>query len=337
MPFVLVIVSAGWPSPRTSKAPEPRLEGDERQDRAVAPGEELAIEDAVPRQVPRRRDDLWELCGDVVQVARVEADLVPEPMQLAADAVVLVLDPDSRPEAGKDLGRVLGGRGEHELERMEQGQLGALEATRLRQLGGAADVAGEHARPLHGIERSVERLGQRRLDEPFAEPDAELTGEHADDAPGGLRAREQAGEQLGLACRARRRLDGRERRGDLDEAGRGRFVRGVPGLRQHVADRRADVGEAVIGRGEVRSVSAADPADGIRDGRPTDARRSLIGLGEGSPRQEDDGDRELVGIERSQVVGEEPGLLRGSGRGRDALGELAPAPHAGDGIPCPRG
>ena len=35
-----------------------------------------------------------------------------------------------------------------------------------------------------------------------------------------------------------------------------------------------------------------------------------------------------------EVVGEQGGLLGGPGRGRDALRELAPAAHGGDGIPC---
>jgi hypothetical protein len=38
------------------------------------------------------------------------------PVELGADAVVLVLDPDRRPEARHDLGRVLRRRGEHELD-----------------------------------------------------------------------------------------------------------------------------------------------------------------------------------------------------------------------------
>ena len=40
---------------RRRLAPEPRLERDERQDGAVAPGEDLAIEDPVPRQRGRGR------------------------------------------------------------------------------------------------------------------------------------------------------------------------------------------------------------------------------------------------------------------------------------------
>ena len=55
-------------------------------------------------QGPRGLDDLGELAADVVQVARVEADVATALVELGPDAVVLVLDPDRRAEAGHDLG-----------------------------------------------------------------------------------------------------------------------------------------------------------------------------------------------------------------------------------------
>ena len=73
---------------------------------------------------------------------RVEPDLVALAVELGADAVVLVLDPDGRPEPGHDLGGVLGRRGEHELERVEQ-----RAARRLERI-----VAGEAAvRPMSPV------------------------------------------------------------------------------------------------------------------------------------------------------------------------------------------
>ena len=56
-----------------------------------------------------RLDDLRVAAADVVQVARVEADLRVALVELGTDAVVLVLDPDLGAEAGDDLGGVLGG------------------------------------------------------------------------------------------------------------------------------------------------------------------------------------------------------------------------------------
>ena len=107
--------------------PSRRLEGDERQDHAVAPAEDLAVEDAVPWQRLGGADDLGVARADVVQVARVEAHLAAALVELGPDAVVLVLEPDLRAEPGDDLLGVLGGRGEHELERMEERQRRARE------------------------------------------------------------------------------------------------------------------------------------------------------------------------------------------------------------------
>ena len=76
--------------------------------------------------------------------------------------------------------------------------------------------------------------------------------------------------------------------------------------------------------------------DGRRDRRPAEAGGALVGLGERPAGQEDGRDRQLVGREAAEVVGEEGGLLGGPGGRREALGELAPATHGGDGIPCPR-
>ena len=97
-----------------------------------------------------------------------------------------------------------------------------------------------------------------------------------------------------------------------------------------------EVGRAVVGLAERRARDAAELGDGRGDGRPAEAGRPLVRLGERPAGQEDGRDRQLVGRRVAEVVGEEGGLLGGSGRRREALGELAPATHGGDGIPCRR-
>ena len=103
-----------------------------------------------------RLDDLRKARADVVQVARVETDVRAALVELGADAVVLVLDPDLRPEPGDDLGGVLGRGGEHELERVEQGQRAVAERVVTGQAGQSADIADQHARPLDVVEGPVE-------------------------------------------------------------------------------------------------------------------------------------------------------------------------------------
>ena len=127
------------------------------------------------RQVAGALDDLRELVADVVQVARVEPDLrrrarwswARMPSYLSSTQTV-----DAEPL--HDLGGVLGRRGEHELDRVEQGEAGVAEAVVAGEHRRPADVAGEHAGPLHLVERPVEGLRDRGLDEALAEPDPEL-------------------------------------------------------------------------------------------------------------------------------------------------------------------
>jgi hypothetical protein len=102
---------------------------------------------------------------------------------------------------------------------MEQGQRCALEPPLAREDRGLADVAGEHPGALHLVQRAVERLRERGLDQALAQPDAKLAGDHADDAARGARIGpgEERRQQIGLARRSRGGLDGGERRGDLHE------------------------------------------------------------------------------------------------------------------------
>ncbi len=93
---------------RRGLPPEPPLEGHERQDDPVPVGQQFAVEDPVPGQVPGAVDDLGELTGHVVQIAAVQPNLGAGPMELDADPVVLVLDPGDRPQPAHDLGGVLG-------------------------------------------------------------------------------------------------------------------------------------------------------------------------------------------------------------------------------------
>ena len=124
--------------------------------------------------------DLRVPAADVVEVARVEPDLVPLLVQLRADPVVLVLDPDLGSQPGNDLGGILRGRREHELERMEERQGGAGKRVVTGQHRQPAGVADEHARPLDLVERPIERLGDGGVDKPLAQPDPEIAADHLD-------------------------------------------------------------------------------------------------------------------------------------------------------------
>jgi hypothetical protein len=147
-------------------------------------------------------------------------------VQLRTDAVVLVLDPDGRRQARERLGLVDDGRGEHDLERMEEREPGALERVLARHLRGRAEVAGQHAGPLDRGELAAERARDPGLEVALAQPDAELAGEDRGDVAtrDGVAALED-GAQDGLLRRSTTgggdRLEGA---GDLGERQRRRAV-----------------------------------------------------------------------------------------------------------------
>ena len=193
-------------------------------------------------------DDLGELSADVVEIAAVEPDVVLLLVELGADPVVLVLHPDLRAEAPKDLGGVLRGRGEHELDRMEDREARLTESILAGQRGKLPDVAGEHAGPLNLVEGSVVGAGDGGLDEALAEADPKLAGEDLDDVLGGERvgADEQLAEDRALGRGPRRRLDGRVGLGYLGEGGRAVRIRRMAGRGQDIGDRHPEIGRAVV-------------------------------------------------------------------------------------------
>src|SRR5438105_3597932 len=71
--------------------------------------------------------EVGELAGDPFQVARIEFDALAALVELAADAVVFLLEPDGRRQPGENgFGRRLGTR-QHELQRIENVQLDVRE------------------------------------------------------------------------------------------------------------------------------------------------------------------------------------------------------------------
>ena len=207
-----------------------------------------------------------------------------------------------------------------------------------REHGRLADVAGEHPRPLHVVERPLERLRDRRLEQPLAQADPQLAGQDLDDVLRRQRVgpREQRAEDRALARRPRRRLDRGERVGDLGHAS-------GPASGAGCSARSSSTSSTARPRSDDRSYAspsapaghAREVGDGGRDRGPAEARRPLVGLGERPSGEEPRGRAELVGGKGSKVVGQQRRLLGGARGGGDPLRELAPAVHGGDGIPSP--
>ena len=175
---------------------------------------------------------------------------------------------------------------------------------------------------------------------PSRSPIRSSPAEHLDDALGGERVATGRGGRAGVAP-WRPGPDAASIAANVaatsGSVGRRLGRRCVARPAQDVLDGAAEVGRAVVGLAEVGSrIDAGDSATAVAiadqprpvarwsasgNGRPV---RKTAAIGSSSARQ------------AAQVVGEEGGLLGGPGRGRDALGELAPATHGGDGIPFRR-
>ena len=205
--------------------------------------------------------------------------------------------------------------------------------------GQPADVADQHPGPLHVVERPVEGARDGGLDEALAQADPQVAAEHLDDVLGGQRvgAFEQGAQDRRLAGRPGGRSIAANAAATSGSVGLVSGGGAWPAAVEHVGDGDAEVGRAVVRLAERRARDVRRAiGHGRGDGRPAQAGGALVGLGERPAGQEDGGDRQLVGRQVPQVVGEERGLLGGPGRRREALGELAPATHADDGIPCRR-
>ena len=237
----------------------------------------------------------------------------------------------SGPSRRDDLRGVLGRRGEHELERMEEGQRGVAELVVTGEAGQPPDVADEHARPFDVVERAVEGLGDGRLDEALAQADPQVAAQHLDDVLGRQRVGplEERAQDGRLAGRPGCQLDLGEGGGHLGERRTRLGRRLVAGGGQDLRHRDAQVGRSVVRLAEGGPRHLAEVGHRRRDGRPAEAGGPLIRFGEGASGQEDRRDGKLVGGDRPEVVGQDGRLLGGSGGRREALGELAPATHAG--------
>ena len=177
---------------------EPGLEGSEVEDRSLAPRDELAVDDEGGGVAQRlgRADDLGKRAGDVVQVAAEELDrAVTVDMELAADAVVLVLDPRLVAHPSHDLGRVRHRRREHEANRPTEVERGLGEPAVPCQHRGLPDLAGEHVGAAHRVQLRVEGGGHGLLEQALSQTDARLPRRHAAQEASLVRAR--AGEQAG--------------------------------------------------------------------------------------------------------------------------------------------
>ena len=299
-----------------------RLEREERQHgpaalAVAAEREQLAVEDPVPGEVDRARDDLRVAVADLVEVAAVEADLRSAPVELGADAVVLVLDPDGRPEAAEDLGGVLGRGREHELERVEEpgrglgqavvvGQRATMPTSPVSWPARFTSTSGRSNASARAASRSPSRRPMRRSPPSTLTTYLAVSGSHRRSRrlePGGLGGR--TGRLLHLRERlghlGERRLDRRVARGRVGRPGRPRRpCQGRSGGRRPRRGASRETPATLV----TAAAIAAQPS-------PASGRR----LGNGRPVEKMAATGNSSALSVAEVVGQEAGLLRGPGGG----------------------
>ena len=245
---------------RRRLAPEPGLERDERQDGAVLQARISPSRMPSQARVARGLDDLRELAARRRGGrARRAGPSVPCLWSCARIPSYLSSTQTSGPEAPDDLGGVLGRRGEHELERVEQGHA-------RRRRGGRRGPA-TASRPMSPVSIPAHLTSSSGRSNAFAmaassspsrspirsSPPSTLTMYFA--VSGSERASSVA-QDRGLAGRAGGRLDRRERGGHLGERRRRSRRRLVPGAGQDVGHGEAQVRVPVVGLAERRPVDA---------------------------------------------------------------------------------
>ena len=146
-------------------------------------GHDFAVQNHLGGKTACSFRDLAELRGHPAQIARENLDLFPAPMQLRANAVELVFDVNYRlvrrgaDEARPDRFRRRLRTREHAFNRTEERQLGRRQLPGRGETSGLADIAEQHVRFLHVVERRLESARDRFFDETFAQADAEIAGQ----------------------------------------------------------------------------------------------------------------------------------------------------------------
>jgi hypothetical protein len=170
------------------------------QDLVAAHRDDFAVADEILRNLAGEVGDFLKTAGDLLQVARVNRRGFTDLMDLGADAVVLVFDPDRDRRSCDFHGQRFGrgrwempvantlpnigggflGRSEHVLHgaKREQSHRGQLAVQ--REHGGFSNVAHEQIDLLDLVERRIKGPGDCFLDQSFLQTDPQITGQDLD-------------------------------------------------------------------------------------------------------------------------------------------------------------
>ena len=304
----------------------------ERERATVAPGEEFAVEDAVGGERERGAGEVGELRGDAVEIARVEFDAVGGFVELAADAVVFLFEPDGRRQTRENRGRGGLGAGQHELDRLKRAKLNRGERAGEGGAGDGGEVAAEHmgfADEFDGLGGSG---GEGVFDKAVFQADAEVTEEEFDQVFRfyGMEGGEAGLEQLELRGGRAGGGEGDEKIAEVDQGERRGGCAILEGGRGGVTG----VGEVAIGSAVVSLGEAGDSEEGAFDEGVAEIEGEGRGLRERTAGEVEGGRRGggmgICGLpiadwggsrKGGEVVAEEGGFFEPRGLGGEAVGE----------------
>ena len=265
-----------------------------------ARGDDFAVGDDLVREAGGGGDEFREFAGDVAEVAGEESGQGGGDVELGADAVEFVFEPEA-------CGVVRGGAlipcggggidwgGEHGLDRLERDEGGFVETAVAGEDGGGAEVAVEHVGGADGVGRGVEGVRDGVFEETFLDAEAGVAGEDFDD----------------VLCFARG--EGAEGFGEDGETGGG----GVSG--EELVEESLDIGERPWLRGRAAVEDEEGGAAGV-----------VLGAGDGAVGGKGDACGVDEGLTDEGGAGLEIGELGAGGGG--FAGEEADAGGEGGGV-----
>ena len=143
--------------------------------------EDLAVQDVAPVAGRERGHHLGELAREIAPIPRVEPHVRVDLVELAPDAVVLVLDPERRAEAPDRVRRVRGRLGEHGVDGREVREPRGLEAAAARVERHRPQIGPVAVRGAHGLGRLTGRVGHRVFQRLLLHPDPRLAQHRLDE------------------------------------------------------------------------------------------------------------------------------------------------------------
>ena len=318
------------------------LQVEERQPAVGGLGDEFAIEDDRGLQMGGGGEQFRELRADRFQVATEQLGPPGAGVQLGADAVELVLQPDAPAcrVGGQFVGGILANQalpdrlgaflraGEHDLDGHEQARGRLLQPAGAGQHGGLTEVAGEHGGFAHGFRLLIEGGRHGLLDEALLRAHAQFAGEqaHQPGAADGIEPGQGVAQQRGL-----RRRPACGPQGAQKGVGAGQGQGGVPrrgGRARQAEDQKSGatgVGLRARNGAELGLAEAAQRLQGAAQHGPAGVQRRLAGGGIKMQAGEVAHRQRQVGVgQAAQVIGQQGGFFPARGLGGGGGGDRAP-------------